>query len=80
VTNLGPLTTERDFPETKGTSSTDGVRLGRAKGSTTIDTSKCSHSSIRQLLALLTGEPSRGPPTSDYLAGIYNAPFHHVHW
>jgi hypothetical protein len=56
VTNLGPLTTERDFSKTKGTSSIDGVRFGRAKGSTTIDTSKCLYSSIRQLLALLTKE------------------------
>jgi hypothetical protein len=56
ITNLGPLTTERDFFETKGTSSIDGVRFGRAKGSTTIDISKCLYSSIRQLLILLTRE------------------------
>jgi hypothetical protein len=56
MTNLRPLTTKRDFSKTKGTSSTDGVRFGRAEGSTTIVTSKCSHSSIRQLLALLTKE------------------------
>jgi hypothetical protein len=54
------------------------VWFGRAKGSTTIDTSKCSHSSIRQLLALLTREPPKGPPTSDYLASIYNTPFHYI--
>jgi hypothetical protein len=79
ITNLGPLTTKRDFSKTKGTSSIDGVRFGRAKGSTTIDISKYLYSSIRQLLTLLTREPPKGPPTSDYLASIYNAPFHYVH-
>jgi hypothetical protein len=61
ITNLGPLTTKRDFSKTEGTSSTDGVRFGKAEGSTTIDTSKCSHSSIRQLLALLTKEAIVAP-------------------
>jgi hypothetical protein len=56
MTNLGPLTTKRDFSKTKGTSSTGEVRFGRAKGSTTIGISKYLYSSIRQLLTLLTKE------------------------
>jgi hypothetical protein len=79
ITNLGPLITKRDFSKTKGTYSIDGVRFGRDKGSTTINISKYLYSSIRQLLILLTREPSKGPPISNYLASIYNTPFYYTY-